>query len=121
MGAVTFTVTLRTDGSGAYRRLRRLLKTALRRDRLKAIDVHEHTARVSRCSTAQTVRTMTTHSRQAIGATQMSLGKRKGSDFMPVFKYDATPARSTSRTASSPRTAGATSRPTLAMICVQDT
>jgi hypothetical protein len=25
----------------------------------------------------------------AAGATQMSLGKRKGSDFMPVFKYDA--------------------------------
>jgi hypothetical protein len=86
---VVFALTLQTHGEGAYRRLRRTLKTALRRDGLRAIDVREQTAKVSRCSTAQTVRTMTTHSRQAIGATQMSLGKRKGSDFMPVFKYDA--------------------------------
>jgi hypothetical protein len=38
---MTFTVTPRTDGTGAYRRLRRTLKTALRRDQLRAIDVRE--------------------------------------------------------------------------------
>ena len=60
MGTVklmTFTVTLRTDSDGAYRRLRRTLKTALRRDQLRAIDIREHSApKVSRCSTAQAVR-----------------------------------------------------------------
>jgi hypothetical protein len=34
MGAVTFTVVLRTNSTGAYRRLRQTLKTALRRDQL---------------------------------------------------------------------------------------
>jgi len=41
MGAVTFTVVLTTEGTGAYRRLRRTLKTALRRDQLRAVDVRE--------------------------------------------------------------------------------
>ena len=55
MGAVsTFTVTLRTNSTGAYRRLRRTLKTALRRDQLKAIDVREQT-RASRRPPAQAV------------------------------------------------------------------
>ena len=44
MGTViTFTVTLQTHGADAYRRLRRTLKTALRRDQLEAIDIREHT------------------------------------------------------------------------------
>ena len=42
--SATFTVVLRTHGEGAHRRLARTLKTALRRDRLKAIDVREHPA-----------------------------------------------------------------------------
>jgi hypothetical protein len=48
VGTVTFVVTLRTPREGAYRRLRRTLKTALRRDQLQAIDVREQTAKVSR-------------------------------------------------------------------------
>jgi hypothetical protein len=80
VGAVTFTVTLRTDGSGAYRRLRRLLKTALRRDRLKAIDVHEHTARVSRCRTAPAVRT--TQGRRGRGDKTMDASKYAGAGFL---------------------------------------
>jgi hypothetical protein len=47
MGAVskqmTFTVVLRTHSDRAHRRLARTLKTALRRDQLRAIDVHEQT------------------------------------------------------------------------------
>jgi hypothetical protein len=39
--SVTFDVTLRTHSEGAYRRLRRTLKTALRRGQLRAVDVRE--------------------------------------------------------------------------------
>jgi hypothetical protein len=61
VGAVTFTVVLRTESTGAYRRLRRMLKTALRRDQLRAIDVRESVPRISHRRPAQAVRT----SRQA--------------------------------------------------------
>jgi hypothetical protein len=47
--STTFTLRLRTHSAGAYRRLRRTLKTALRRDQLRAIDIRE--TRVSRCRT----------------------------------------------------------------------
>jgi hypothetical protein len=85
MGAVsrstTFTLTLRTPTGGAYRRLRRTLKTALRRDRLQAVDIRAcpHGVRPPRRAGSDL----------AAGERKMSLGKRKGSDFMPVFKYDA--------------------------------
>jgi hypothetical protein len=39
--AVIFSVTLRTAAAGAHRRLARTLKTAWRRDRLRAINVRE--------------------------------------------------------------------------------
>jgi hypothetical protein len=40
-GKRTFVVTLRTDADGAIRRLRNLLKTALRRDRLRCVSAVE--------------------------------------------------------------------------------
>jgi hypothetical protein len=70
---MTFTVVLRTNSTGAYRRLRRMLKTALRRDQLRAVDIREHAARnVSRCSTAR-----------AAGQTQ----GRRGDMTMDASKY----------------------------------
>jgi hypothetical protein len=45
--SATFTVTLRTHSEGAYRRLRRTLKTAWRRDQLQAIDAREILDRAS--------------------------------------------------------------------------
>jgi hypothetical protein len=39
--AATFVVTLRTHCGRAYRRLARTLRTALRRDQLRAIDARE--------------------------------------------------------------------------------
>jgi hypothetical protein len=77
--SATFLVTLRTHSDRAHRRLAQTLKTALRRDQLRAIDIREHGARPPHRAGSDL----------AAGATQMSLGKRKGSDFMPVFKYDA--------------------------------
>jgi hypothetical protein len=74
-------VTLRTHGERAHRRLAQTLKTAWRRDRLRAVDIREcpHGVRPPR----------RVGSDRAAGETPMALGKRKGSDFMPVFKYDA--------------------------------
>jgi hypothetical protein len=47
MGAVskqmTFTVVLQTHSARAHRRLARALKTALRRDQLRAVDIYEQT------------------------------------------------------------------------------
>jgi hypothetical protein len=83
MKPATYTVTLRTlPGSDGIRGLRALLKAALRRHRLRAIDIREcphNSARPPR----------RVGSDWAAGVGTMSLGKRKGSDFMPVFKYDA--------------------------------
>jgi hypothetical protein len=43
-GPIFFTVTLHTHRDRAYRRLARTLKTALRRDQLRVIDIHETNA-----------------------------------------------------------------------------
>jgi hypothetical protein len=77
--STTFTLTLRANGGRVHRRLARLLKTAWRRDRLRCIDIREYGVRPPHRVVF----------RSAAGATLMALGKRKGSDFMPVFKYDA--------------------------------
>jgi hypothetical protein len=81
--AVTFAVTLRTHREGAYRRLARTLKTALRRDQLRAVSIHEEPTRPS--IRHDRVRSATS----AVGVTAMGLGKRKGQEFLPRLKYDA--------------------------------
>ena len=79
----TFTVTLKTHDARAYRRLAMTLKTALRRDQLKAIFVSEHPRDVPPHRAGL-------HHSSAVGARTMSLGKRKtGNEFMPTAKFDA--------------------------------
>jgi hypothetical protein len=57
-----------------------MLKTAWRRDQLRAIDIREHGARPPHRGDFQ-----------AAGVGKMAIGKRKsGSDFMQMAKYDAT-------------------------------
>jgi hypothetical protein len=81
--AVTFVVTLRTHGARAHRRLARMLKTAWRRDQLRAISIHEEPARPS-------IRRDCVRSEiSAVGGRKMALGKRKGQEFLPRLKYDA--------------------------------
>ena len=81
--STTFTLTLRTPRAGAHRRLRRALKTVLRRDQLRAISIHEEPARSS--SRHGRIRSEIS----AVGVTMMGLGKRKGQEFLPRLKYDA--------------------------------
>jgi len=83
MSRPTFTVTFTADDADGIRDLRALLKTARRRFRLRAIDVREHKHPSGVCPPRRV------GFRSAAGASHMALGKRKGSDFMPVFKYDA--------------------------------
>jgi hypothetical protein len=91
--SVTFDVRLRTHSEGAYRRLRRMLKTALRRDQLRAIDVRERTAtKISRCSTAQAVRT--TQGRRK-GDLKMKMTKYASASFIGTDDVEAGPIRGT--------------------------
>jgi hypothetical protein len=94
---VTFIVTLRTHSARAHRRLARLLKTALRRDQLRAVDVRECAARVSRCSTsAQAARkTTTTQARRRERKPVMKMGKYAGASFIGVDDVESGPLRGT--------------------------
>jgi hypothetical protein len=105
---VTFTAAPGVDG---VRALRALLKAAGRRFGLTATDAREQPAISPHAATqfagalgrlSHDVRARLRHehppgvcpprragSDQAAGATPMSLGKRKSSDFMPIAKYDA--------------------------------
>jgi hypothetical protein len=86
-------VVFRTESTGAHRRMRRMLKTAWRRDQLRAIDVREHTAKVSRCSTAQAVRT--TQGRRKREVTTMNMTKYAGTSFIGVDDVQDGPIRGT--------------------------
>jgi hypothetical protein len=90
----TFVVTLEAmPGGDGIRGLRRLLKTALRRDRLRAIDVREHAAtKVSHCSTARAVRT--TQGRRESEA-KMKMSKYAGSSFINYDDVEGGPFRGT--------------------------
>jgi hypothetical protein len=80
--SATFTVTLRPErGVDAVRALRHLLKRASRAYGLRTVSIQE--TRLSRRSRASRSDT------SAVGATIMSLGKRKGREFLPRLKYDA--------------------------------
>jgi hypothetical protein len=68
-------------GCDGIRALRGTLKLALRRFGLRAVDIRECPSGVRPPRRVG--------SRLAAGATQMALGKRKGSTFMPTFKFDA--------------------------------
>ena len=63
-GPIFFTVTLRTHHDRAYRRLARTLKTALRRDQLRAIKVREETNTARRGVEAQPQRLSTTKQKE---------------------------------------------------------
>jgi hypothetical protein len=91
--AVTFMVVFRTESTGAHRRMRRMLKTAWRRDQLRAIDVREQTAKASRCSTAQAVRT--TQWRRKSKARVMKMTKYAGASFIGVDDVQDGPIRGT--------------------------
>jgi hypothetical protein len=73
--------------------MRRMLKTAWRRDQLRAIDVREQTAKVSRCSTAQAVRT--TQGRRKRKAIVMKMTKYASAAFIGVDDVQDGPIRGT--------------------------
>jgi hypothetical protein len=83
----TFTVTLRTHGDRAHRRLARTLKTALRRDQLEAIDIREH--RASRRRPAQAAGA----SQARRGDTTMDMRKYSGKAFLNADDVRAGPLR----------------------------
>jgi hypothetical protein len=78
----TFTVTLRPEhGVDAVHALRHLLKRASRDYGLRTVSIQEtRLSRRNRVSRSDT---------SAVGVTIMSLGKRKGQEFLPRLKYDA--------------------------------
>jgi hypothetical protein len=79
---VKFTLTLSTPSQSAHRR-RRMLKTALRHDQLRAVDVREKVQ--PRPAAAPVARI----SNSAVGARKMPLGKRREGYSLPVLKFDA--------------------------------
>jgi hypothetical protein len=62
--STTFMLTLRTQETGAHRRLRRALKTLLRRDQLEAIDVREICDQTSPDEPVQTPAVLTDRARR---------------------------------------------------------
>jgi hypothetical protein len=92
VGTVTFVVTLRTHGARAHRRLARTLKTAWRRDQLRAIDVREQTAKVSRCSMAQAARTTQGRRKRDL---KMKMIKYASASFIGVSDVEDGPIRGT--------------------------
>jgi hypothetical protein len=89
---MTFTVTLRTHSEGAYRRLARTLKTAWRRDQLRAIDIREQT-RASRRRPAPAVGA--TQARRKRKVIAMKMTKYAGASFIGVDDVEAGPIRGT--------------------------
>jgi hypothetical protein len=78
----TFVLTLRAERGDGVRDLRQVLKTLLRRHGFRCVD-----ARETSCDGRPPRRVRCLY--PVAGARHMALGKRKGIEVMPTFKYDA--------------------------------